>query len=77
MADFCTKCGKQVPVAALTFDTLPGWWKKAAVGLVGLTVLGVLISAVWPSGEAVVPEEEAVAVESVASEPARASSASP
>ncbi len=66
--DFCTKCGTVVPAPALSFDTLPDWWKKAAIGLVGLTVLGMLISAVWPSGEPAVPEEPA-AVETAASEP--------
>ena len=73
--DFCTKCGTVVPAPALSFDSLPDWWKKAAVGLVGLTVLGVLISSVWPSGAPAVPEEPA-AVETAASEPEPASAGS-
>lgn len=46
-----------MPAAPLTFDTLPEWWKKAAVGLLGITLLGMLISAFWPAAAPVAPSE--------------------
>ena len=57
-ASFCMKCGAEAPAAPLTFQGLPEWWKKAAIGLAGLTVLGVLLSALWPSGTPAAREEE-------------------
>ena len=72
-ASFCIKCGAEVPARPLNFQGLPEWWKKAAVGLLGLTVLGVLISAFWPSGTPGVSEEEPRAETKVSeSQPARA-----
>jgi type VI secretion system protein VasI len=62
-AAFCSNCGTEAPPATLTFDALPEWWKKAAIGLVGLTVVGVLVSSLWPSGDSAVPEPASAAAE--------------
>lgn len=68
-ASFCAKCGFEVPAPPLTFDALPDWWKKAALGLVALTVLGALVSALWPSGEPAAPQIQPAEVAAVDPEP--------
>jgi len=59
-AAFCSNCGADVPAPPLTFDALPEWWKKAAAGLLGVTLLGILISAFWPSAAPAPPAEPEV-----------------
>lgn len=59
-ATFCTNCGANVPAAPLSFDALPEWWKRAAAGLLGTAVLGVLISSFWSADAPVIPDEPEV-----------------